>query len=139
MMHMLIESICICLASVDPLITTLMKCVDAMGEVSLMDQFLIESGFVSDNRFDGRSLIELECKMLDLAATPGLCSDVFYSLLYKINNSQYIARYYEGGSLNGFFRARARVLLTNSIGENCILPYRFVYYNAYNVCNVATI
>jgi hypothetical protein len=96
-----------------------------MERVSFLDQCLIETGFVTDQRPDGLSLVELECKLLDLAAIPDLCSDVFYTLLYKTDENQCIARYFEAGSVAGFMRGTGKELLQELSGENFILPYRF--------------
>ena len=115
--------------------TTLERCHMAMERVSFMEQCLVESGFVTDNRSNGRALIELECKMLDLAAIPDLCSDIFYLLLYKISENQYVARYFEAGSAKGFFCAKGRDLFIDHVGRSSqILPYRLVSNS--NKCQV---
>ncbi len=98
-----------------------MKCGAAMNQVYLMDQELVDLGVVND---DCTALIQLECKLLDLGALAGLCSEVFYAFVFKTSVGVRCVRYFESSSSKGFMEQKCASLLQKHLGQE-VLPYRY--------------
>ena len=94
-----------------------------------MEGELVEKDIISDSRPDGSALIEMECKLLDLAVTADLCSEVFYTFVYCSRDGKCCARYLEAGALDGFFLSRGQLMLKEALKLE-ILPYRCYIYNS---------
>lgn len=103
-------------AIIRTVITNLMKCEEAIEQDQCCSKVLLEGYFSKPN-----GILTTEDSLLELAASD-VCNGIFYASIIKLNENQYMARYFQHGRFNGFFTIFRQKVSTELNLENTI-PY----------------
>ena len=77
--------------------TNLTKCQEAIDQDQDHCKLLTEGYFSKAN-----GIINTEDVLLELASTD-VCTGIFYASVIKLNESQYVSRYFQHGNFDGYF------------------------------------
>ena len=77
--------------------TNLTKCQEAIEQDQYFSKAMMDGYFSKSN-----GIFTTEDLLLELAATD-VCNGIFYASIIKLNENEYISRYFEHGSFCGFF------------------------------------